>query len=194
MQLDLDKMAHAARNDAVSVTDSGIYIPSLGILATGVYTHSINGEDEAQDTNLVVNEGLLYLLRSGLMNANKLPNWYIALNGANYTPSPTLKGSGYPAAAGEIVSTTEGYVEAARQSWVPDTPGDTPILSNTSNPARFTIATSSEVVVYGAAILSGSVRGSVADTLLSVVKFGKPRTLYDTDVFSMSYHIELKQA
>lgn len=194
MTIGLQTVADAVNRDAISVHDEGIYIPALGALASGIYTHSVNGGDVQSDTNMIVNEGLLYLLRTGLLNGTRQPNWYIALNGSNYTPSAALKGVGYPSAAGEIVSQTEGYVEDARQAWIPDAPGESPFLENSSNLAKFTIATASEVVVYGAAILSGSVRGSVADILLSTVKFSKPRTLYDTDVFSMAYHIELKQA
>lgn len=180
-------------NNHYEITDTGIAFPLAGVEAQGFFTHDINGQDEQVDENLVVNEGLIYLLQVGLSSLQKQPNWYIALNGNNYTPVATLKGSAYPSTAGEIVSQTEGYAEASRQPWNPvlNASGE-PVMESNSNKASFTLATADTITIYGAALLSGNVRGSVADTLLSCVKFEKPRVGYDTDVFSLGYSVGLR--
>lgn len=197
---DNDLMRHSAEfnrylaNNQYEVTGEGIAFPKAGATAVGLYAHDINGGEVTIDKNMLVDEGLLYLLQVGLTPRAKLPNWYLALNGNNVAPSAGLKGAAYAATAGEITSQTEGYTEATRQLWNPDTniSGKAELL-NATNRATFTMATASEVKIYGAALLSGNVRGSVADTLVSMVRFANPRTGYDTDKFNLSFRVALEQ-
>jgi hypothetical protein len=187
----LNELLCHVRNKAFELTGSGLWLPKARSTITGhgTYVHDVNGQDEQRDSNLLVDEGLVYLLT--LLGAgSKLPNWYMALYGANYTPVAGLTAASFPATASEITSTTEGYSGGVRPAWTPTAP-TTPLINNTANKAAYTIVTASSLTVYGAAMLSETTRGAVTGTLLSASKFTNARVLYDTDVFNLGYQIEL---
>lgn len=178
------------KNRKYERTERGIYFPVARAFASGEYTHNVNGADERVDHNLLVDEGLDYLLTVGLFNGTKIGTWYLALYGGNYTPVAALTAASFPATASEITSTTEGYTETVRQTWVPTAPNPN-IIDNVASKAAFTIATASSLVVYGAALLSESTRGATTGTLMSATKFAAARTLYNTDVFNLGYRVQL---
>lgn len=171
----------------------GVYFPAAKVFVRGTYYHTVNGQDEQIDHNLLTDQGLVYLLSVGLNNGTKLPTWYVSLYGGNYTPTAALTAASYPATANEITSVTEGYTETVRQTWVPTAP-TTPLIDNLANKANFTIATASQLSVYGAALHSEATKGAVTGTLVSATRFANTRVLYDTDVFGLAYRVELDQA
>lgn len=196
---DKDLVNHAGEfqrylnNNQFEVTDSGdVYFAKARATAAGGYLHNVNGGDEQFDPNLLPDEGLLYLL-SLLGAGSKLPNWYLALYAANYTPLAGLTAASFPATASEITSNTEGYTEATRPVWTP-TLAATPYIDNLANQASFTIATASSLAVNGAALLSDATKGAITGKLISATKFSATRTLYDTDVFNLAYRVQLTSA
>jgi len=172
------------------VSDSGIHFPSMGAMASGVYTHDVNGLDERVDSNLLVDEGLLYMLTVSLYNGTKLPTWYLALYSANYTPTAGLTAASFPATATEITSLSEGYSETTRPTWVASAPAAN-LVDNMASKAAFTIVTASTLTVNGAALSSDATRGAVTGKLMSATKFAAARTLYNTDVFNLAYRVQL---
>lgn len=168
----------------------GILFPRACAVAEGGYLHDVNGLDERWDKNLLPDEGLTYLLASGLANGAKLGVWYLSLYGANYTPLAGLTAASYPATASEITSNTEGYTEGTRPIWTPTTP-TTPLVDNLANKAAFTIATASSLTVRGSVLVSESAKGAVTGKLASGTKFSAERVLYNTDVFNLAYRVVL---
>lgn len=173
--------------------EQGIYLPGAKAFISGTYFHDVNGMDEQSDPNLVVDEGLIYLLTVGLYNGTKLGTWYVSLYAANYTPLPGLTAASYPATASEITSGTEGYTESTRVVWTPSAPAANQI-DNLASKAAFTIATASSLTVNGAALLSESAKGAVTGKLVSATKFAAARTLYNTDVFNIAYRVAVTSA
>jgi len=178
------------RNKAYEITPSGILFPKARAIASGIYIHDVNGEDERIDHNLLPDEGLTYLLSVGLNNGTKLSSWYLSIYSANYTPLAGLTAASYPATASEITSGTEGYTESTRPLWTPTAP-TTPLIDNLANKATFTIATASSLTVRGCALLSEATKGAVTGKISSASKFSADRVLYNTDAFNLAYRVTL---
>lgn len=196
MNIDRDLLKHstefaaALRNHKYEVSEAGIHFPKQGVIAAGVYSHSVNGMDEREDSNIVVTEGLTHMLDVVLHGVTALPTWYFGLFSANVTPVNTWTAANFTANATEITSGTEGYSEATRQAFV-EAAASAGSINNTASKAAFTIATATSITVWGAGLLSSNVKGGTTGTLMSAAKFSAARTLYATDVFNLGYTLTL---
>lgn len=184
--LDAGKYEHAEKG--------GLILPASRTVLQGIYFHSVNDGPVVEDRNLIVNEGLIYMLVVSLMNGTKLPAWYLSLFAGNVTPAPEWTAASYPATASEITDASEGYTEPTRPQWVPPGTISEPIVDNIASRAVFTIATASSLTVNGVAMHSESTKGAVSGTLFSATKLATPRVLYDTDTFTVGYRIQLVSA
>lgn len=117
-------------------------------------------------SNLVVNEGLDYLLEAGLCGQTQQTSWFIGLTDG----TPT-------AAAADVMSShagwTEvtGYDEGTRQAWTPDSSDVVDqSVDNESNPATFTI-TSNSTTVGGAFLCSNSTKSGTTGVLYAIGAF-----------------------
>jgi hypothetical protein len=196
MNIDRDLQKHsrefatALRNHQYEVSDGGVYFPKQGAIVSGVYTHNVNGQDERDDSNIVVTEGMNHMLNVVLAGGTAVATWYFGLFSANYTPVATLTAATFTSASTELVSNTEGYSETTRQAFV-EAAAAAGSINNTASKAAFTIATATTVTVWGAGLLSSNVKGGTTGTLLSAAKFSAARTLYNTDVFNLGYTLTL---
>lgn len=194
MSSDLRKYAHEItsfiRRNKYERTGAGLYFPAMRAIAHGGYEIDTNGEDHEYIPNILPDEGLAYLLSVGLLNGTKLPNWYLSIYAANYTPLAGLTAASYPATASEITSNTEGYTESTRRPWA-GVAGVTPMVDNVASKATFTIATASELTVNGIAMLSESAKGAVTGKIASATKLPTTRTFYNTDEFNVGYRATL---
>lgn len=173
------------------MTEDGILMPDAGVLAKGQYFISSPGyEDEVTDNTLTY-EGLNYLLECGLRGAPQLSEFYIALFTNNYTPTAALKASNFAATAGEITSATEGYSEATRPVWTPN-PAVDGVMDSVGNLCHYTIATTSSVMIRGAAMLSDSPKGATTGKLISAARFDNDREHFNGDVFTTGYRVSLR--
>lgn len=184
------EFSKALDGNKFEITDAGVYIPAAKVTLGGVYIHGVNGTDWRQDSNIVVNEGLLDILSVYLKSGTQKTAWYLSLFGNNYTPVAGLTAATYPATAGEITSGSEGYSEANRVTWTGGTPASN-MVDNTASMAVFTIVTATSLVVYGAGLHSVNTKGGTTGVLLSASKFSAARTLYNTDVFNLSWRLTL---
>lgn len=184
------EFSKAIDGNKYEMTESGVYIPGAKVTLSGVYIHGVNGTDWREDGNIVVNEGLLDILSVYLKSGTQKTAWYLSLFGTNYTPVAALTAATYPATAGEITSTSEGYTGSVRKTWTGGTPASN-LVDNTASMAVFTIATATSLVVYGAGMHSVDTRGATTGVLLSASKFSAARTLYDTDLFNLSWRLTL---
>lgn len=188
-------MSH--KKEVKRLLESGYFKPSegglllgAGIMARGRYIHSVNGKDEQVDNNLIVAEGILYMLEAALGDNTTISTWYLALYGGNATPTSAWTAANFAANATEITSLTEGYTESVRQEWVAGAAA-AGVIGNLASRAVFTIATATTLSVYGAGLLSVSTRGGTTGKLVSSTRFASTRVLNDTDSFELGYEVEL---
>ena len=91
----------------------GIILPRSKLRFEGKYTHSVNGQDEQVDYNLIPTEGLNHILGVALYSTSKINTWYVAPFSGNVTPGAGWTAANFASTATEITSTTDGF-ELAR--------------------------------------------------------------------------------
>jgi hypothetical protein len=188
LKTELKNMLHAEHYD---VLDAGVYFPRQGILAHGEYFDRVNQCPWQRTHNLIVTEGLAHLLNVAFGGTAKPAGYYLALFSGAAAPAANWTGSTFASAASEIVSMTEGYTSATRPLWTPPSTTATGSIDNMDSVASVTIATTSQLNVTGAAMLTGSGRGSTTDKLISAAKYAAARVFQSGDVYDIGYRISL---
>ena len=176
-------------------------IENAGVKVGGVFTfqHIRDGKViwEEQQHNLVVNQGLVYMINAALgaiVGGAPTPftNLYIGLARANRSWTATDIASTIHSVSTEM----ELYDEAARPAWALQALATTGSIqvTNTGAEATYTISDLTSLGgsadIYGAFIISASAKNGGSDaaaTLLCGSNFTAPRTLYQADVFKVGY-------
>ncbi len=125
--------------------------------------------DREEVKNLMPEEGIRHTLNGLLKNAAPVSTWYIGLFKGNYTPQSTDVMATFPVDATEATE----YADE-RHAFVPGTIVGTTV-DNAASRAEFTF--SAPAVVHGGFISSSAAKGSTSGVLLSVVRFGSPKSL-----------------
>jgi len=184
------EFASALRNGEYDVTDGGIVFPKQQVRATGMYFHSVNGQDERQDPNLLPDASILNILNVVFGATAKQSTWYLSLYANAVSPAANWTQANYAATAGEITSLSEGFSQATRPTWTPGAAASGNI-DNLSARATFTIVCTTSLTVNGAALHSDNTRGGTTGVLGSAARFGQARTLYNDDSFQLGYRVSL---
>ena len=165
---------------------SGLLVPAKPTLVHGHIACELVREGEVIDAwgvdNLVVNQGLNYLLGAGLAGGSQITTWYIGLFSGNYTVLAADVASGIAAAATEVTA----YSGGARPTWTPNS--STPSgqsTSNSSSQASFTFTGS--VTVFGAFLVSSATISGTGGTLFSGAQFGASKSVVSSDVLNLTY-------
>lgn len=121
---------------------------------------------ESEWENIVVNDGLDYLLEVGLCGHTQIFPWYIGLTDG----TPTVNAADTPASHAGWTEVT-GYDEATRQEWIPDSSDvSDQSVDNASNPATFTI-TNNGTTIGGAGLFSNNTKGGSTGRLYAAGAF-----------------------
>lgn len=191
------ELQRSLQNDLQSqnyeMTEQGIYFPKQGILAQGEYFDRINGGEWQTTHNLVVNEGLAHLLNVAMGTTAKPAGYYLALFSGATAPAANWTAANFASVAAEIVSMTEGYTSATRPQWTPQNTS-TNSIDNFNAVAKVTIATSSQLTVTGAAMLTNSTKGGTTGTLISASKYTAARVFQDGDEYEIGYRLSFTAA
>jgi len=171
-------------------TDRGLFIPSLGVTASGEYFDRVNGGAWTRTRNLITTEGLAYILNVALGSTPKPSAYYLALFSGASAPASNWTAANFATSASEIVSTSEGYTNATRPTWTPTNTASNSI-DNMTTVASVTIATASTLNVTGAAMLTNSTRGGTTGVLVSATKYAATRTFQNGDVYEIGYRLSL---
>lgn len=175
-------------------TESGLLIHSC-LQGRGKYVHTVNGEDEREDYNLIPAEGIAHILNVVFGATSKVTTWYLAPYTNNYTPVSGITSADFYTTAGELQGAPEGYTQSTRVAWNEGvaTAGKIGNLGGGGGGTRavFTIVTGSTLAINGAGLLSTSAKYTAGGTLVSATKFASTRTLNNTDTFELGYEVEL---
>lgn len=120
--------------------------------------------------NLIPFDGLNFLIRSPFGDVAAIPTFYLGLFRGNYIPSGGTKASDIPTNMIEFVD----YSEASRPTWEKVLTGVS-TFDNNLNKAGFTVT--ADRTVYGAFLVSDSVKGGNNGLVLSCVRFASPKAL-----------------
>jgi hypothetical protein len=142
--------------------------------------HVDGTEDEWEDLNLVVNQGLNSILSVYFNGGTQINNWFMGIFQGNYTPQPTDTAANIAANSTECSSYTGG----ARPQWQPAAP-TAQSISNSTNPATYTF--NANITIYGAFLISSNVIGGTAGTLFSEALFTSPKSVNSGDQLLLTY-------
>ena len=184
--------AREIRAERFDITPEGIYLPRIGARAAGEYFGRVNGGAwQKEGDNLIVTEGFAHLLNVTFDTSTAKPaGYYLAIFSGNTAPAANWTAAAFAAVASEIVSMTEGHTGATRPVWTP-AKTTTGSIDNMATVASLTIATSSQLNVTGAALLTGSARGGTTGVLVSASLYAAPRTFQAGDIYELGYRINL---
>ena len=187
------ELANDLKSENYQMTEHGIYFPKQGVMAQGEYFDRINGGEWQTTHNLVVNEGLAHLLNVAMGTTAKPAGYYLALFSGATAPAANWTAANFASVAAEIVSMTEGYTSATRPQWTPQNTS-TNSIDNFNAVAKVTIATSSQLTVTGAAMLTNSTKGGTTGTLISASKYTAARVFQDGDEYEIGYRLSFTAA
>jgi hypothetical protein len=175
--------------DSFEARPSGLLVPPMlanQIMGRGVYTGQIIRKgiiiDEFEYSNLVVNQGLNYLLGSALAGGSQITTWYIGLFSGNYTVLSTDTASSIASNSTEVTA----YAAGARQAWVANsTTPSGESTSNSSSQASFTF--NGSVTLYGGFLVSTATISGTGGTLFSGAQFGASKAVVSGDILLLTY-------
>jgi len=165
------------------VPDRRLILPSKPVLGGRFLGRIIRASqviDEFDVENIVVNQGLNYLLGAALGAQSVVTAWYIALFSNNYTILASDTAATISANAGEVTQYTAGV----RQTWS-SAPPSAQSISNSATQASFTFNAS--LTVYGAFLISSSAINGTSGTLFSGAQFGSPKAVVSSDILQLTY-------
>jgi len=161
----------------------GILVPDQ-VLGNGRYYGELIREgrviDEFEIDNIVVNQGLNYMLGVSLHGDTQYSSWYMGLFEGNYTPVAADTAASIASNSTETTAITS----STRPAWTPSA-ASAQSISNSSNRAVFTFNATKNL--YGAFIISDSVIGGTSGVLFSAARFANVRPVQNGDQLLMTY-------
>jgi len=139
--------------------------------------------DKWDEKNIVVDEGLNYILDTALSGASANTTHYVGLFKNNYTPISTNVMATFPGAGVANEANTE-YNEANRPTWT-EAGVSAKTITNSASPAVFTF--NGSVTIYGAFLSSSSVKAGTSGVLVSASKFAAARSMLAADQLNITY-------
>ncbi len=177
--------AQVAANKHEIMEDGGFYLGMSKLIVGGAFQieHRRGGEliHSEGPRNIVVNEGLSYLLGVALHGDGQITAWYIALFAGNITPAPSMTAANFTATATEFTN----YVETTRQVWTPGTVANQAV-DNSAAKAAFNIDVGGGTV-YGAALISAAAKSAITGKLFAAARFAASRALLQADTLNAGY-------
>ena len=133
--------------------------------------------------NLIPKEGLAHVAGLILGGAAPITNWYAFLFSGNYLPDENSKAADLPG----IISECTAYASSTRPVWNGQFDG----LNLITNPVDVEFVMTADRVVYGAGIVSSSVKGGNGGLILSIARFPSPESLKSGAKFTLTADLPL---
>ena len=154
------------------------------------YEHIRDGKviDTWSDPNIVVDEGLNYILNLTFNATTKLGQPYVGIYANNYTPVAGNVAATFPG-AGVANEVTAEISNTTRPLWSGFSAAltTTKSIGNSGAPAIFSFTAGASV--NGAFLASASAKGATTGILYAASKFPTTRTMLSGDVLSVIYTI-----
>ena len=184
------KSTDTVTSGLVAGTRSGDNALALGRFKMACYDKDGALKWEAEEDNLVVNEGLQYMCGTALTSVTQITSWFIGLYGAGASNTP---------AAGDTMSSHAGWTEVVPYSnatrpactFATATTANPSVATNSASVAAFTINATS--TVGGAFLVSNSTKSGTTGTLFSAADFSAPgdRAVTSGDTLNVTYTLSL---
>lgn len=140
--------------------------------------------DEFESKNIVVNQGLNYVLNTALDGLAEQTAWYIGIFSGNYVPLATDTAATIAASATESAA----YTSATRPVWTPPAGGSTAQeIDNSASKATYTMNASA--TIYGAFLVSSNTINGTTGVLFAASQFSAPRSVVTNDQLLITYAV-----
>lgn len=169
-------------------TEDGIFVPSSRLLINGVFRYSKRGEPEEFSENLVVDQGLNYLIAAAIGDTSVISSWYIAPFSGDVTVLASWTAANFTANATEFTA----YSSATRPAWGSGTVASGGVDSF-SDKAEIA-STSDSQVIRGAALISASAKSNTSGTLMAASRFPSDKNLDTGEILDIGYGLQLTAA
>ena len=166
-------------------TEEGVLFPREGVVARGFFVVSKRGEPDEYYPNLVVNEGLNYMLGAAFGATSVLSSWYIALFTGNVTVQASWTAANFAANATEWTN----YDSATRVAWSRGSVASGAV-NNFASKGEFG-STGDGQTIRGAALLSDSAKSAVTGKLMAAARFGTDKGLDTGEILDVGYGFQL---
>lgn len=177
---DRTQLSRALRNHHYERSPNGIRFRS-GLFIGGHGEVSVNHGPWQVAPNLVVAQGIDYLLQAGLIGATTDSQWHLAPYSGTTAPTDTLTAAQF---AGLQVEFTN-YSEGSRPVWT--AVAGSKSLSNSASAAVITVSADAQTI-RGLGVISVGTKGAASGILLAAVPFPSARTGLNTgDTLSLVY-------
>jgi hypothetical protein len=171
------------RAKSLLVPDRRLLVPNRQVIGgrfLGKIIRDSHVIDEFACENIVVNQGLNYLLGAALGGQSTVTSWFIGLFSNNYTILASDTAATIATNAGEVTQYTAG----TRQAWT-SAPPTSQSITNSATQASFTF--NATLNVYGAFLISSSAINGTSGTLFAGAQFGSPKSVVNTDILQLTY-------
>lgn len=179
-------IADALKAGQFERTEEGLYVHKERTLVQGVFHVAVRGKEEEAFKNLVVDEGLDYIVGAAVGLTAGIANWYIAC----FTGDVSVNGATWTGANFHTVATEwTSYDEGSRRPWTNDGVASGGVDSF-SNKASFTSSADAQTV-RGAGMLSASAWNAGSGILLASSRFSSDKTLDTGEILDVGYGLQL---
>lgn len=166
-------------------TENGVFIPTTRSLVQGVVVYNKRGEPEEVTHNLIVSQGLNYLLEAATGGTSAIGSWYVAVFTGDVTVQASWTAANFATNATEFTN----YENANRPAWN---------ASAVSGGARDSFANKAEfksaengVTLRGAALISSSSKGGASGILMGATRFTTSKGLDEDEILDVGYGLQV---
>jgi len=170
----------------------GVCIPKSKIGLSGIWeiehvSPSRGFREKFSVCNIIVNEGLDYLLDVGLSGGTANAAHYVGIFKGNYTPVATATAATIVTDSTEVVATTD-VTATSRVQWV-EAGVSSQAITNSASPAVYTF--NGTLTVYGLFLISDATMPTpgAGAKLISCVRFPSSRNVVATDTLNITYQL-----
>ena len=179
-----ESLARAIADGRFEETELGLFVPSERSLVKGMFCYGKRGEEMEYSDNLVVTEGLNYIVGVALKGVSQVANWYIAPFSGAVTVQASWTAANFTAGAAEVT----GYSSATRPVW---TGGAVATGAVDSFAAKAEIAATAGITIRGAGMISNSAKSATTGTLLGASRFGSDKVLDTGEILDIGYGLTI---
>lgn len=179
------KNTRAILDGRFETTENGVFVPVTRSLIQGVVRYNKRGEPEEVTHNLIVEQGLNYMLEASTGGASAVSNWCVAVFTGDVTVSSSWTAANFASNATEFTQ----YESNTRPTWN---------KGSVSGGARDSFASKAEfksttdgVTLRGAALISSSTKGGTAGTLLGATRFPSSKGLDEDEILDVGYGLQV---
>ncbi len=179
-----ENLARAIADGRFEETELGLFVPSERSLVKGLFCYGKRGEELEYSDNLVVTEGLDYIVGVALKAVTRIDNWYIAPFSGAVSVQATWTAANFTSNSTEVT----GYVSATRPAW---TGGSVSSGAVDSFASKASFEASSSITIRGAGMISVSTKSATTGTLLGASRFASDKVLDTGEILDVGYGLTI---